>query len=169
MDRNDIVRDTYAHYGLAMYQAQVLEHGIVNAMVYARLPDRHRITRGEIDAFMGRQFERTLGALLLELEKHVIACPDLAADLARALRMRNRLAHGYFRERAVTFMTNEGCLTMIEALQRCQTLFADVSTRLGDLVGPIGERFGITDDAVAAACETMIADPRSAPDSSESA
>ena len=77
MDRNDIVRDTYAHYGLAMYQAQVLEHGIVNAMVYARLPDRHRITRGEIDAFMGRQFERTLGALLRELKKYVIACPAL--------------------------------------------------------------------------------------------
>lgn len=158
MDRNDIVRDTYAHYGLAMYQAQVLEHGIVNAMVYARLPDRHRITRGEIDAFMGRQFERTLGALLRELEKYVPACPALAADLASALRMRNRLAHEYFRERALTFMTNEGCLTMIQELQGCQAVFSDVARRLNDLVRPIGERFGVTDDAVAAECETMIAD-----------
>jgi hypothetical protein len=157
MDRIDIVRDTYARYGLAMYQAQVLEHGIVNAMVYARLPDRHRITRGEIEAFMGRKFERTLGALLRELER-CDRVPRLAADLARALRMRNRLAHEYFRERAVTFMTNEGCLTMIQDLQRCQALFGDVATRLGDLVRPIGERFGITEDAVAAACETMIAD-----------
>jgi hypothetical protein len=111
MDRNDIVRDTYAHFGLALYQAQVLEHGIVNAMVYARLPDRHRIRRSEIDAFMGRQFEKTLGALLRELEKYVIVRPELAADLAKALRMRNHLAHEYFRERAATFMTNEGCLT----------------------------------------------------------
>ena len=72
--------------------------------------------------------------------------------------MRNRLAHEYFRERAVTFMTNEGCLTMIQELQRCQALIADVAMRLGDLVRPMGERFAITDDAVAAECETMIAD-----------
>jgi hypothetical protein len=88
----------------------------------------------------------------------MIACPELAADLARGRRMRNRLAHEYFRERAVTFMMNEGCLTMIQELQRCQALFGDVATRLGDLVRPIGERFGITDDAVAVAGETMIAD-----------
>jgi hypothetical protein len=159
MDRSEFVRDTNAHFGLALYKAQVLEHGIVNAMVYARLPDRHRITRSEIDAFMGRQFEKTLGALLRELEKYVIVRSELAADLAKALRMRNRLAHQYFRERAATFMTNEGCLTMIQELQACQAVFAVVATRLTDMVRPIGERFGITDDALAAECEAMIANP----------
>jgi hypothetical protein len=47
---------------------------------------------------------------------------------------------------------------MIQELQGCQAVFADVATRLNDLVRPIGERFGITDDALAAECETMIAD-----------
>lgn len=56
-DRDALVREIYAHYGLAMYQAQVLEHGIVNAMVYAQMPNRHRITRADIEAFTGRQFE----------------------------------------------------------------------------------------------------------------
>jgi hypothetical protein len=42
MDQGDQIRDTYAHFGLAMYMAQVLEHGLVNAMVIARA--FHRLT-----------------------------------------------------------------------------------------------------------------------------
>jgi hypothetical protein len=161
MDRDDLVRDTYAHYGLAMYQAQVLEHGIVNAMVYARMPERNRVTRDEIDTFMGRQFEKTLGALLREIKKYVDVPADLAADLTEALRRRNHLAHEYFRERAEAFMTNDGCLRMIQELQDWQAFLRDVTGRLAELVRPIGERFGITADRVAAECESMIAAARS--------
>jgi len=147
MDRDDLVRDTYTHYGLAMFQAQVLEHGIVNAMVYAQMPDRHRITRADIDAFMGRQFEKTLRALLRELKKYVSVPADLEADLAEALRLRNHLAHDYFRERAEAFMTNAGCVAVIEQLQPWQEFFRDVSGRLTELVRPIDERFGVTAEA----------------------
>lgn len=74
MNTDDLVRDTYAHFGLATFKAQVLEHGVVNAMVVARMPDRDRINRRDIDAFMDRQFEHTLGQLLGELkEVHVSA------------------------------------------------------------------------------------------------
>ena len=164
MDRNELVRETYAHFGLAMYQAQVLEHGVVNAMVYARMPERNRITRDDIDAFMGRQFENTLGVLLRDLRKCVAVPPDLVDALAKALRIRNRLAHEYFRERAAIFMTNDGCLAMIEELQGWQTVFADVGARLGDVVRPIGERFGITAEALAAECEKMVAEAEGAAD-----
>jgi hypothetical protein len=44
MNSDEVVRDMYAHVGLAMYQAQVLEHSIVNAMVVARMPERDCIT-----------------------------------------------------------------------------------------------------------------------------
>ena len=40
MNRDDLVRDTYAHFGLAIYMAQVLEQAIVTTMVVARMPDR---------------------------------------------------------------------------------------------------------------------------------
>ncbi|MCX6546118.1 MAG: hypothetical protein NTV05_17120 [Acidobacteria bacterium] len=96
MNRDDLVRDTYAYYGLAMYRAQVLEHVIVNAMVIARMPDRGRIARPRIDAFMDRQFESTLGQLLRELKQHVDVPADLSARLREALSKRNWLAHDYF-------------------------------------------------------------------------
>ena len=75
MNEEEQTRDVYAHFGLALYLAQVLEHGIVNAMVAARLPYRSGVTRGDIDAFMGDQFEKPLGRLIGALGEH-IAVPD---------------------------------------------------------------------------------------------
>ena len=37
--------------GLALYQAQCLEHGIVNAMVIGGTRERDRVTRAQIEAF----------------------------------------------------------------------------------------------------------------------
>jgi hypothetical protein len=139
-----------------MYNAQLLEHGIVNAMVYAMLPQRNRITRSDVDAFMGRQFDKTLGALLREVKRYVSVSPDLADDLAEALRLRNHLAHEYFRERATLFMTNDGCLKMIEELVSWQGILQQAEHRLSEIVQPIGQRFGITEDVVAAEAERML-------------
>ncbi len=67
------IKDVYAHYGLAMYLAQCLEHGIVNALLYTKLipqeKSRAGVTRGfnsvdfekRFDIFMDEQFELTLG------------------------------------------------------------------------------------------------------------
>jgi len=148
-----MVRETYAHFGLAIFRAQGLEHAIVNAMVVARMPDRARITRNDIDAFMDRHFKQTLGQLMRALNKFVTVPSDVTDVLDRALTRRNWLAHDYFRERAAEFMTNSGCLQMISELQAAQQLFADASGALDDLVRPIREQFGITDAAIASEVE----------------
>jgi hypothetical protein len=49
MDSDDEqTRDVFAHFGLAMYLAQTLEHGIVNALVILRLPEKDKYTRQDI-------------------------------------------------------------------------------------------------------------------------
>jgi hypothetical protein len=149
MNRDDLVRDTYAHFGLAIFKAQVLEHGIVNAMVVARMPDRHRISRSDIDAFMERQFENTLGQLLRELKKYTTVPKDISKVLAGALSTRNWLVHDYFRERAEEFVTDAGCQQMIAELEAAQRAFDLADERLSALVRPIRERFGVTDMAIA--------------------
>ena len=65
------IKDVYAHYGLAMYLAQYLEHGIVNALLYTKLIPQEKpragVTRGfnsvdfekRFDIFMDEQFELT--------------------------------------------------------------------------------------------------------------
>ena len=156
MNRDDLVRDTYAYFGLAIYTAQVLEHEIVNAMVIARMPDRGHVTRQDIDAFMDRQFEHTLGQLVLELNKYVAVPDELERILSEALSKRNWLVHDYFRERAEEFLTDDGCHRMISELEEARKLFKHTDHTLDVLVRPIRERFGVTDEAIAREFEVLL-------------
>ena len=61
MNHDEHVREVYAHFGLALYTAQVLEHAFVNAIVVGRLPQSARVTSSEIDDFMAEQFDAMLG------------------------------------------------------------------------------------------------------------
>ena len=125
-------------------------------MVVAKMPDRARITRSEIDAFMDWRFENTLGQLLRELKKYVAVPDDLADALGEALRKRNWLAHDYFRERATDFVTDIGCSGMISELEAVQGLFDDVDQKLGAIVRPIREKFGVSDEAIAAEISGLV-------------
>src|SRR6185437_1304919 len=101
------IKDVYANFGLAIYQAQCLEHGLVNALVFLDLiPNRRKLARSvaewadSVDSFMDSKFEFTLGKMIRAL-KQVTAVPaDLEGLLSVALSKRNWLAHSYFRDRA---------------------------------------------------------------------
>jgi hypothetical protein len=156
MNSDHLVRETYANFGLAIFKAQVLEHGIVNAMVVARMPNRDRIGRRDIDAFMDRQFENTLGQLLRELKNYAAVPNDLSQVLAEALSTRNWLAHDYFRERAQDFVTDSGCHRMMAELEAAQQTFDRADQQLDELVRPIRDRFGVTDAAIASEVRKLL-------------
>jgi hypothetical protein len=149
------VRETFAHFGKAVYLAQVLEHAIVNAMVVLRLPHRDKFTKFDIDAFMDRQFENTLGKLLKNLCSEVTLPADLETLLTRALKARNWLCHDYFRERAVEFMTPVGREGMIDELQNTGELLKEADQSLGAVVQPLADRYGLTEAAFQAEYESL--------------
>ena len=145
-DGEEQARDTFAHFGLAMYLAQVLEHGVVNALVILRLPERGQMSRQDIDDFMEGRFQKTLGTLLRQLKSEIGSIPGgLDLMLSGALRLRNFLAHDYFRERAEQFVTRGGCGQMIRELQDYQELFDKADKLLGDALAPLRNEHGITD------------------------
>ena len=143
---DDLVRETYAHFGAAVFLAQTLETEIVNAMVIARLPEKDHISRQEIDAFMNRPI--TLGQLLKELKKYAWVHDELEQTLQEALEKRNWLVHAYFKERSKDFMSSAGCNLMISELEGAERLFGDATRKLNMSVKPIRERFGITDEVL---------------------
>lgn len=110
-------RDLYAHYGLAMHLAQILEHGIVNALVILRLPEKNKYNRQEIDEFMAGRFEKTFGALIKHLRSEAALSQNLESHLSQALNRRNCLAHNYFREKAEQFVTRRDRDEMLHELQ----------------------------------------------------
>ena len=163
------IKEVYAHFGLAQYLAQVLEHGIVNALVYlelipSKLRSKQRKTREEwlqhFDEFMGRKFESTLGHLIKGLREHHVVASELERTLASALQARNWLAHAYFRDRSSEFMTEAGRESMIGELQRFQTLFERADELLESALKPTRLKYGFTDEqlekAVAEALQESV-------------
>jgi hypothetical protein len=156
MDYDDEqTRDVYAHYGLAMYLAQTLEHGIVNALVILRLPEKDKYTRQDIDEFMEGRFQKTLGALLKHLKSEVALPPDLESTLTEALNRRNYLAHHYFREKAESFVTRSGRAQMLQELQADQQLFERADEQLEKALTPFRAKHGVTDSVYEAEYKRM--------------
>ena len=156
MDYDDEqTRDVYAHYGLAMYLAQTLEHGIVNALVILRLPEKDKYTRQDIDEFMEGRFQKTLGALLKYLKSEVALPPDLESTLTEALNRRNYLAHHYFREQAESFVTRSGRAQMHQELQVDQQLFERADEKLEKALTPFRVKHGVTDSVYEAEYKRM--------------
>jgi hypothetical protein len=103
-DKGEHVKEVYARFGLAVYCVQVLEHGLVNAFLVLKLiPSRRHLARSreeweaEVDAFMDRHFEATMGRMMKNLRD--VTRTELENPLHDALRRRNWLIHDFFRER----------------------------------------------------------------------
>lgn len=146
---SDQIRQVYATYGLAMYYAQVLEHGLVNFVVATRTGCSVK-TLEECDALfeellamtMGRQLRRVLEAAELDTA--------LVERLRGALRLRNRLAHDYFRERVVDFASFAGRNRMIEELAEIRAELEAADQKLEPLTLALLRKWGVTRERLAA-------------------
>jgi hypothetical protein len=139
------IREVYSRYGLAMYQAQVLEHGMVNAVVVARmLPTMRTYNDREAweDAFdraYDSELAKTFGNMLRALEPL-----ELIGRLRAAKVERDHLAHRFFREHDQDFIGMAGRTRMIAECEAIIERFAAIDTELETFMRPLRERHGIT-------------------------
>lgn len=166
-DEDDHVKEVYARFGLAVYHAQVLEHGLVNALVVLGLiPSRRHLARSpdewsaEVDAFMDRHFEATMGRVMKNLRDMTQISGDLETLLRDALTKRNWLVHDFFRERATEFMSFTGREQMLDEVGECRDLFQDADQRLEAIVTPLRNRAGITDEVIEREYRRMLAESK---------
>ena len=155
MDSAEQVKEVYAHFGLAIYLSQVLEHGIGNALVYASLiPNNIGKIRSssewheKFDQFLGAHFEKTLGRMISALKTELTIPDDLESLLSAALKNRNWLAHHYFRERSDEFMNEAGRMKMISELEETQALFSRADETLEAVTKPLRDKYGFTDERI---------------------
>ena len=116
-------RETFAHYGLAMYHAQCVEKSlaILVSSVFNREFLGSSLDRRE--AIQDEVFTKTVGRLLKRLKEQIPIPPNLDKTLAEALKKRNWLAHDYFWERAGHMLTSHGKEKMIEELTNLADFF----------------------------------------------
>ena len=148
-------KTVYAHFGLAIYLSQVLEHGLANALLILDLVPQSREVATpatwpqKVDAFYESQFRRTLGSLIRSLRELTTVPPELEDLLAQALDKRNWLSHHYFRERASDFLNVSGRDKMVAELQAAQSLFSSADKALDAIVKPLWQRYGYTEEKLA--------------------
>jgi len=160
-DRDDAeTREVYAYAGLALYLAQCLEHEIVNSLVSAahmrRLRTKWPATsseiaeyRADIDHVWDEAFQQTLGKLVNSVSSSGIKIPEsLDSDLRQSVRLRNRLVHRYFRERAETWFSSEERRSMAEELKAMGEQFVKTDRALHEITSQIWNALGITEDKV---------------------
>jgi hypothetical protein len=152
---DDHVREVYAHFGLAVYAAQVLEHGVVNFVVVSRSVGRAFTTRAERDEFEAELFRSTMGRQL----RHALAEASIAdADTERlqaALRTRNFLVHDYFPERAADMLSEIGRNRLLDELDRMRDELRTADESLEAVTLALMHRAGLTADMLKAELERM--------------
>jgi hypothetical protein len=129
------VKTTFAHFGLAYYQACVFEHEIVNVLAAKHsIAARQKSKRPTSDPWDDR-FNDTMGQLVRQLGAFAQNDPELKSDLIKARDLRNHLAHRFWRERAEDFCSEEGRARMIAYLIEARKHFQDVDARLTASMG----------------------------------
>lgn len=146
-DESAHTREVYALFGLAIYYAQVLEHGIVNLLTLANVMNRQGTPR-DFDEVMERRFRDQFAELVRRVEPFVGDDPNVVADLAVGVDRRNGLAHRYFRERAEHFMSWTGRRDMCAELRASAELFKDLDSRLTPVTLRLGGARGFTEEAI---------------------
>jgi hypothetical protein len=156
-DDGEQYKEVYARYGLAMYQAQVLEHGIVNVLVITRISEARAAAARIVNDPWEQRFRDTMSEMARRLKANPVATPELIDHIGDAIKLRNFLAHGFFRERAEEWFSRSGRLGMIAELEQAAKTFSDANHELEVCSRSMMDEFGATPEALQAKFDEMLA------------
>jgi hypothetical protein len=139
---SDDVKEVYARFGLAYYQAEVLYRGLCNLYCASQVPPTGPVTRHRVEEHLRTAFEMTLGQLLPRLQ--TILPPPLFERLAVALERRNFIAHHFWYERIHLMPGLSGIEAMVAELTQDTELFEELDREVEKIIEPLHVRAGLT-------------------------
>jgi hypothetical protein len=136
-----------ARYGVAMYWASVLEHTMVNAMMFLDFIPRNdaKYTPEEADEFYDAKFKDTFGTIRNGLAKIANLPDELDRQLKECRIARDMLAHGFFR---LYWNLDEGQTELdpepgMKVAYEARELFQATDRALEDFLEPIYKKYGV--------------------------
>ena len=142
------IREVCARFGAAMFHIQGLERQLAILLATAYGPGLPEITRKEFDNLLESLFQKTLGSLISRLRQVTDLTDEIEMDLERALSKRNWLAHDYFWDRAVEFMTEKGRTSMIDELEKLGAEFRRLDHQFTQITRVSAQKYGITEEVI---------------------
>jgi len=155
---DDQTREVYAKYGLAMYLAQVIEHGLANLVLYAGT--FHRIVTDEthVDALLDEMFSKTMGGQLHAVLGLIEFSEDQIERLQQVQKKRNMLAHSFWRERVGKTGSQAGRNDLLAELDAICEEFGTVNTEMDWMAMALMGLQGITPEMFRAEVEQLKAE-----------
>jgi len=145
---DDHTREVYAHAGLALYMAQVLEHGLANVIVLRRAGGPQFRTVQDYDDLLDDLLSRTMGDQLRRALAEVDFTEDQIERLREALRLRNFLAHDFFRERIAECGTVTGRNRLIAELDEIRDKFTTIDGEVQEIAYDLWAKHGVTREQI---------------------
>ena len=142
------IREVYALFGLAIFQAQCLERQLALILASKYGPGLKKITKGEYEGLLESLFRKPLGHLINEIGKITEVNDEEKEQLKAALNKRNWLAHHYFWNRATEFMSVSGRTSMQRELREAIELFGALDEIYTTRTIDWGETVGISQQAI---------------------
>ena len=163
-DEGEHVKETFAYFGRAYYQAGVLDAGLALAILFIEfLPsvnadywkDKGRAFdrpayEAAYDKFLADQHAQTLGNLRKRLFASSLLDDALKADIDEAKKKRDFISHHYFRQRAVEFATRVGRDQMIAELDEIGNFLEAVTHKVDDVIEKAQLDLGVKPETIAA-------------------
>jgi hypothetical protein len=153
-------REVYAHAGVALSQAQILEHVLKEFIVItamAKGTSETPITAEDVarpiadnEKFEAELSKHTLGQLIRTAKLYLLTArsQDLEANLIQSLNDRNRLVHHFFWDNAVELQSAHGRRKMAEELKRIQAQFTRTITDFENANKALREAIGVTEEII---------------------
>lgn len=154
----DDPKEVYAFFGLAMYNANLVEASLINLAVALNLDKAKVITQEVFEAAFGEMEAKTLGQLVKATQRLASTPPELEPVLKRALDKRNFLAHRFFRENAEEFIHEAGKRAMIQELSSMIELFRQADELLTPVYMSLWEKYGVSEEFIQQELEQSYAD-----------
>jgi len=150
LDEDDKVKDVYAHFGSAVYYAQVLEQQSIN-MIAACKQTENNLTKEEDVEALWNEYDlgsRTFGKLIIEIKKLYQIKEEDALELKEVLKLRNYIAHDYFRFNVELFYNESGQKRMIKDFINFQEKAKSMDKKLLKYLKLYIDRIGLTDEYI---------------------
>ncbi len=155
MNKDEECKEIYAYFGLAIYQAQCVEQSIIQLITVLDFFEEkaNNITTKEkwvedYDRFIDEQTKKTMGWLISHLKKLNYIDENTENNLIDVLKKRNWLAHSYFPDRALEFLSKKGRHRMKGELEECIELFKNIQSLLNPITYSLMKKYDLTESAL---------------------
>jgi hypothetical protein len=150
LDSDDKAKEIYAHFGLAVYFAQVLEQKAINMITFCRKTKSNMTNQEQIDALWNDYDlgSRTFGVLINEIKQLYSLSDKDGKELTDVLKLRNYIAHDYFRFNTELFYSDSGQKRMIKDFIEFQERANSLDNILQQYLKVFCIELGLTDERI---------------------